>query len=130
MNKKEEKSEELVKEVEGVLILEKTGEPIASVSDVASKAEEMFKKRDTSFVAVRKTQIELYGSYYPAGLSDQEILEWVLSENHKLQKYLGNLHFLETTTLAKIESDVDEKLAAFANSLSPEAKEKLKSIIA
>jgi len=52
MSKEEEQAE--VAEMEGSPILE------ATVS----------KKRDTSFVDERKKQIELYGNYYPAFLSD------------------------------------------------------------
>ena len=87
------------------------------------------KKRDASFVAERKKQIELYGNYYPAGLSDQKLLEWILSENNKLQTYLGNLSVLEADTEAKIESDRQAKLAATLAGLSEAEKEQLKTML-
>lgn len=124
MNKKEEQVEE-----QGTLIVEKTDEPIISVDDVISKGESEKKKRDTSFVDERKKQIELYGNYYPAGLSDEGIIEWANLEITANEGLNANLKNLKDATLTKMESEVNEKLAAFANSLSPEAKEKLKSII-
>ena len=87
------------------------------------------KKRDTAFVDVRKQRIELYGNYYPAGLSDQKLLEWILSENNKLQTYLGNLSVLESDTEAKIESDRQAKLAATLAGLSEAEKEQLKTML-
>lgn len=111
MNKKEEQKE----------VAERT---IHTKMDASS----ITKKRDTSFVAERKKQIELYGNYYPAGLSDQKLLEWILSENNKLQTYLGNLSVLESDTEAKIESDRQAKLAEIWNKLSESEKQQLKSM--
>ena len=87
------------------------------------------KKRDTSFVDERRKQIELYGNYYPAGLSDEKLLEWILYENNKLQTYLGNLSVLESDTEAKIESDRQAKLAATLAGLSETEKEQLKTML-
>ena len=92
-------------------------------------ASSVTKKRDTSFVDERKKQIELYGNYYPAGLSYQKLLEWILSENNKLQTYLGNLSVLESDTEAKIESDRQAKLAATLAGLSEADKEQLKTML-
>ena len=112
MNKKEEQVEEQEK-------------VIPKKMDASS----ITKKRDTSFVDERKKQIELYGNYYPAGLSDQKLLEWILSENNKLQTYLGNLSVLESDTEAKIESDRQSKLAATLAGLSEAEKEQLKTML-
>lgn len=87
------------------------------------------KKRDTSFVAARKTKVELYGSYYSDGLSDEKVLEWILMENNKLQTYLGNLSILESDPEAKIESDRQAKLAATLDGLSEIEKEQLKTML-
>ena len=112
MNKKEE-------QVEG------QGKEIPTKMDESSA----IKKRDTSFVDARKKQIELYGNYYPAGLSDEGIIEWANLEIIANEGLNANLKNLREATLAKIDAEVNDKLTSFANSLSPEAKEKLKSII-
>jgi len=112
MNKKEEQKEE-------------QGNELPTKMDASS----ITKKRDTSFVDERKKQIELYGNYYPAGLGDEGIVEWANLEITANEGLNANLKNLKDATLTKMESEVNEKLAAFANSLSPEAKEKLKSII-
>jgi len=125
MNRKEVKSEEL--EGNGIEGSVNSGCDINADRFLEEQAK---KKRDTSFVDARKKQIELYGNYYPAGLSDEGIIEWCNLEIMANEGLNANLKTLRDETSAKIESDVNEKLAAFANSLSPEAKEKLKSIIA
>ena len=112
MNKKEEQVKE-------------QGRSIPTKMDASAVA----KKRDTSFVDERKKQIELYGNYYPAGLSDEKLLEWILSENNKLQLYLGNLSALEANTEAKIESDRQAKLSATLAGLSDAERKQLKTML-
>ena len=87
------------------------------------------KKRDTSFVDERKKQIELFGNYYPAGLSDQEILEWVSVEHEKLKRFSLNLLLLDETVGNKIESDRQAKLSATLAGLSYAEKEQLKTML-
>ena len=92
-------------------------------------ASSVAKKRDTSFVDERKKQIELYGNYYPAGLSNQEILEWVSVEHEKLKRFSLNLLLLDETVGNKIESDRQAKLAATLAGLSEAEKEQLKTML-
>ena len=92
-------------------------------------AESEKKKRDTSFVDVRRGQIELYGSYYSSGLNNEEILEWISLERSKLQLRIENLELLENTTKSRIESAKQAKLSAIVNGLSESEKEQLKSIL-
>jgi len=131
MNKKEE---------QGTLIVEKTDESINSGCDVnmdrilnnPEKVEEFLKsakKRDTSFVGERKKQIELYGNYYPAGLSDEGIIEWANLEIVANEGLNENLRLLKSTTEAKIESDRQAKLAATLAGLSELEKEQLKAML-
>ena len=87
------------------------------------------KKRDTSFVAGRKKQIELYGNYYPAGLSDEGIIEWANLEIVANEGLNENLRLLKNTTEAKIESDRQAKLAATLAGLSEAEKEQLKAML-
>ena len=87
------------------------------------------KKRDTSFVDERKKQIELYGNYYPAGLSDQKILEWVSVEHERLKRFSLNLLLLDEAVGNKIESDRQAKLAATLAGLSEAEKEQLKTML-
>ena len=86
------------------------------------------KKRDTSFVDERKKQIELYGNYYPAGLSDEGIIEWANLEITANEWLNENLRLLKNTTEAKIESDRQAKLAEIWNKLSESEKQQLKSM--
>lgn len=92
-------------------------------------ASSVTKKRDTSFVDERKKQIELYGNYYPAGLSDQEILEWVSVEHERLKRFSLNLLLLDEAVGNKIESDRQAKLAATLAGLSETEKEQLKTML-
>ena len=92
-------------------------------------ASSVTKKRDTSFVDERKKQIELYGNYYPAGLSDQEILEWVSVEHERLKRFSLNLLLLDEAVGNKIESDRQAKLAATLAVLSEAEKEQLKTML-
>ena len=111
MNKKEEQVE--VAEMEGSPILE------AVIS----------KKRDTSFVYERKKQIELYGNYYPAGLSDEGIIEWANLEIVANEGLNENLRLLKNTTESKIEYNRQAKLAATLAGLSEAEKEQLKTML-
>lgn len=104
--------------------VEEQGRAIPTKMDASAVA----KKRDTSFVGERKKQIELYGNYYPAGLSDQEILEWVSVEHEKLKRFSLNLLLLDETVGNKIESDRQAKLAEIWNKLSESEKQQLKSM--
>ena len=87
------------------------------------------KKRDTSFVDERKKQIELYGNYYPAGLSDEGIIEWANLEIIANEGINENLRLLKNTTESKIESDRKAKLAATLAGLSEAEKEQLKTML-
>ena len=86
-------------------------------------ASSVTKKRDTSFVDERKKQIELYGNYYPAGLSGEGIIEWANLEIISNEGINENLRLLKNTTEAKIESDRQAKLAATLAGLSEAEKE-------
>ena len=88
------------------------------------------KKRDTSFVDERKKQIELYGSYYPAGLSGEGIISWCNLEIETNESLNKNLRDLINATESKIESDRQAKLAATLAGLSEAEKEQLKSMLA
>jgi len=114
MNKKEEKAPLQVGEMEGAPIIDAV----------------ITKKRDTSFVDARKKQIELYGNYYPSGLSDEGIIEWCNLEIVANEGLNANLKTLRDDTLAKIESEKQAKLSALANSLSEAEKEQLKAMLA
>ena len=92
-------------------------------------ASSVTKKRDTSFVDERKKQIELYGNYYPAGLSDEGIIEWANLEIVANEGLNENLRLLKNTTEAKIESDRKAKLAATLAGLSEAEKEQLKTML-
>ena len=121
MNKKEEQKEE--QGLEG---------SINSGCDVNADRcleEQAKKKLDTSFVDERKKQIELYGNYYPAGLSDEGIIEWCKKEADRLFDINKNLTALRRDTEAKIESDRQAKLAATLAGLSVVEKEQLKTML-
>ena len=92
-------------------------------------ASSVTKKRDTSFVDERKKQIELYGNYYPAGLSDEGIIEWANLEIIANEGLNENLRLLKNTTESKIESDRQAKLAATLAGLSEAEKEQLKTML-
>ena len=92
-------------------------------------ASSVAKKRDTSFVDERKKQIELYGNYYPAGLSDEKLLEWANLEIISNEGLNENLRLLKNTTENKIESDRQAKLAATLAVLSEAEKEQLKTML-
>lgn len=92
-------------------------------------ASSVTKKRDTSFVDERKKQIELYGNYYPAGLSDEMLLDWIGIEASKLGIFSENLLTLSKNTRAKIESDRQAKLAATLAGLSEAEREQLKTML-
>ena len=87
------------------------------------------KKRDTSFVDERKKQIELYGNYYPDGLSDEGIIEWANLEIVANEGLNENLRLLKNTTESKIESARQAKLAATLAGLSEADKEQLKTML-
>lgn len=87
------------------------------------------KKRDTSFVDERKKQIELYGNYYPAGLSGEGIIEWANLEIVANEGLNENLRLLKNTTESKIESDRQAKLAATLAGLSEAEREQLKTML-
>lgn len=91
--------------------------------------EQAKKKRDTSFVDARKTKVELYGNYYPAGLDDDGVIEWANLEILENERLNENLRFLKSTTEAKIESDRQAKLAATLAGLSETEKEQLKTML-
>ena len=92
--------------------MEEQKEEQERVAPTKMDASAVTKKRDTSFVDERKKQIELYGNYYPAGLSDEGIIEWANLEIIANEGLNENLRLLKNTTVAKIESDRQAKLAA------------------
>ena len=109
--------------------MEEQKEEQESATPTKMDASAVTKKRDTSFVDERKKQIELYGNYYPAGLNNTEILDWIGSEITKLQLFLENLGGLENLIVSKIESDRQAKLAATLAGLSEAEKEQLKTML-
>ena len=104
---------------------EEQGKAIPTKMDASS----VTKKRDTSFVDERKKQIELYGNYYPAGLSGEGIIEWANLEIIANEGLNENLRLLKNTTEAKIEYNRQAKLAATLAGLSEAEKEQLKTML-
>ena len=109
--------------------MEEQKEEQERVTPTKMDASAVTKKRDTSFVDERKKQIELYGNYYPAGLSDEGIIEWANLEIIANEGLNENLRLLKNTTESKIESDRQAKLAATLAGLSEADKEQLKTML-
>lgn len=109
--------------------MEEQKEEQESVTPTKMDASAVTKKRDTSFVDERKKQIELYGNYYPAGLSGEGIIEWANLEIVANEGLNENLRLLKNTTESKIESDRQAKLAATLAGLSEAEREQLKTIL-
>ena len=109
--------------------MEEQKEEQESATPTKIDASAVTKKRDTSFVDERKKQIELYGNYYPAGLSGEGIIEWANLEIISNEGINENLRLLKNTTESKIESDRQAKLAATLAGLSEAEKEQLKTML-
>ena len=124
------KYKQMNKEEEKEPLLNNEGAQISGCDVNADRCleEQAKKKRDTSFVDERKKQIELYGNYYPAGLSDEGIIEWANLEIIANEGINENLRLLKNTTESKIESDRQAKLAEIWNKLSESEKQQLKSM--
>ncbi len=86
--------------------------------------------RSTAFVEDRKVLKEKYGSYYPSGATDSDVLLWCDAETDKLNAFVSNIEALRASVVVRMEQNTQKKVADIVAGLDPAALEVLKALVA